>query len=181
MFFKEMKYQLRLPQPELLATDCYRGIMFYIISWGSHPCAYINVAHTDYKNKSYNEMNDLGTFCHGGFTYSETKIPITDIKGWYLGWDFAHPDDYIHYFGCDTTSSYKRWTTKELERECEKTIDNIIAMIDTNTTINAIHQHLDDARNCDGCPYSSATECVDKLLSDALEIINKLKEKGESQ
>lgn len=176
MYFKEMNYQLRLQQPELLAADSYRGITYYVISWGSHPCAYINVAHTKYKNMSYSEMNKLGVNCHGGFTYSESKMPVSDVEGWYLGWDYAHPNDYIHYFGCDASSNYKRWTTKELERECEKVIDSIIAAIDAETTIMAMRQHLDEERDCKGCPYINCDECVDRLLTDVLEMVLKMRE-----
>lgn len=96
-FIKPMEYTARRFEPTALATGEYRGLKFYVVSLGTHPCAYVNVAKTRFDGMSDDEMNDAGIECHGGFTYAESTLRVTDEKGWFVGWDYAHCEDWSGY------------------------------------------------------------------------------------
>ena len=61
---------------ELLYEDTYKDYNYYIMNYGSHPCAYIMIP---YNHKySYTDYNNIDDYIdvHGGFTYSEDHLII---------------------------------------------------------------------------------------------------------
>lgn len=124
-YIKEMVYTANTIKPERLFKGTYQGIDFYVLSLGTHPCAYIDVTNTSLNNKNY---YDIEVSCHGGLTYSRNYLATVDKKGWFIGWDYAH---YMDYLGCNLLlpdylqSNGKRWTTKEIIEECKNVIDQI--------------------------------------------------------
>lgn len=126
MEYKEMIYQSeRLVNPIILATDEYKGFPYYVVSNGTHPCAYVDVSGTKLHGMDYDEID---VFCHGGLTYSDKYLSGVDKTGWYIGWDYAHCDDWVGYY--DNSRSFmrkaNRWTTLEMIDECKDVIDQII-------------------------------------------------------
>lgn len=118
---KEMVYRpMRNSAPELLAAGAYRGLAYYVVSNGTHPCAYVNVADTRLEGLAYFSIKGLD--CHGGLTYAAERINAVNEKGWYLGWDYAHFGD---CFG--DSAQGKRYSTGEIVSECKKVIDVIAA------------------------------------------------------
>lgn len=123
----EMKYcEKRFKEAKVLENERYKGFKYYVISWGTHPCAYINVTDTIFEGLDDWTCN-IDLPCHGGITYSDIGIVTITRCGRYIGWDYAHYGDYS---GRCVTMSYiemgKRWTTKEIIAECEQTIDKLI-------------------------------------------------------
>lgn len=60
---KQMIYTLnRKNKGEILATGTYKNFKYYVVSYGTHPCAYVDVSNTLLANKDYHE-NDID--CHG--------------------------------------------------------------------------------------------------------------------
>lgn len=124
-YIKEMVYTANSIKPEILFKGTYQGIDFYVLSLGTHPCAYIDVTNTSLNNKNY---SDIDVSCHGGLTYSRNYLATVDKKGWFIGWDYAH---YMDYLGSNLLlpdylqSNGKRWTTKEIIEECKNVIDQI--------------------------------------------------------
>lgn len=125
MIFKEMEYTKdRLDSPVLLAEGRHLGYHWVILSFGTHPCAYVQITNEEhpYYLKQYdNEKVDISV--HGGLTYSRRylKIPDEDGKiaqyngGWWLGWDYAHGGDYIGYYdNNEVFKNEKRWTTNAI-------------------------------------------------------------------
>lgn len=118
---KEMVYGLR-KKCEVLYSGVYKGHKFAIINLWSHPTAYV-------ENKmgivDYNACLLDNVKVHDGFTYCDTGYWDEESKktSW-LGWDYAHYDDYI-YGG---TLSGKQWTTAEIYEEVKSVIDQIIAV-----------------------------------------------------
>ncbi len=131
--FKEMKYQENR-KIEVLAEGKYKNYQFYILNLGTHPTAYVEIPKTSklYKKTCY-ELYDNGIDIevHGGLSYSNNCLNLdTDKKeGWFIGWDYAHYDDYD---GCEIMyplslqSGGKKWTTKEILEEVFNVIDQII-------------------------------------------------------
>ena len=60
---KEMIYSAkRLNPPEMLADGEYKGFHFFVLSFGIHPCAYIDVTETDLKGKDYTKFFEGHSF-----------------------------------------------------------------------------------------------------------------------
>lgn len=101
-----------------------------IISLGSHPCCYVGVPKGHkYYNKGY---DGLQVDCHGGLTFASRDLwynPI-DIDLWWLGWDFAHCNDYyqkpaeIEALGLGMPGLHK-WTLEELRAEVKSVIKQL--------------------------------------------------------
>lgn len=119
---KEMIYEnKRLNPPEMLAAGTYKGIDYYILNMGTHPCAYIDVTSTPLNGVNYENI-DLE--CHGGLTYSREYLATVDKKGWFIGWDYGHYGDYMK-LSCMLPGELdgKQWTTKEILLEVKRVIE----------------------------------------------------------
>ena len=80
---------------QCLEHGTYKGFNYYIISYSSHPCCYIEIpeSHKYYK-KHYDDIYYDGDIeCHGGLTYSEDHLNILK-DSWFIGWDYAHYGDF---------------------------------------------------------------------------------------
>ena len=112
---------------KILCEGSYKGYNYKIVSYGTHPCAYIAC---EGKIKDLKSYNDFLIPVHGGATYfgclGTTKL--------YVGWDYAHGGDYHgtdHIFdGDEEMKSYvdskKKWTTEEILEEVYSAIDEIV-------------------------------------------------------
>lgn len=116
---------------EILATGTYKNFKYYVVSYGTHPCAYVDVSNTSLANKDYHE-NDID--CHGGLTYGRDYLSAVGTERangkWYIGWDYDHYGDYtsnpyINMFGIYRECE-KRWTTEEIVAECKNVINQIV-------------------------------------------------------
>ena len=117
---------------ELLLKGKYQGYEFYIMSLGTHPCAYVKLPENHpYYNMDYEDIPSIG--CHGGITYKDEFLqvgPDTLASGMFVGWDYAHCFDYT---GTDLDPLFKdlperdgkKWTTEEIYEEVKKVIENL--------------------------------------------------------
>lgn len=100
---KKMVYT-RSPKISTLARGECCGYKWKIISFGTHPCAYIFIPS---KHSLYGKSNiDLPV--HGGVTLTE-KFK----DDWCIAWDYAHAGDY--YAGLPLGG--KKWHTSEIIKE----------------------------------------------------------------
>ena len=74
---KQMIYSAVRTQPEQLAVGDYKGFDYYVLSMGTHPCAYIDVTDTDLNGK---DLCVIDLECHGGITYAEESLQTVDKK-----------------------------------------------------------------------------------------------------
>lgn len=132
---KEMVYTIK-DTKEVLYNGDYRGYNFYIVSYGIHPCAYIEIPKDhrwygkDYDDEELEKIN-----CHGGLTYADNLSHVLGkeaIRRWFIGWDYAHAGDFEGYYldsgWGKSFQNDKKWTTQEIYEEVEKVIDQIIAL-----------------------------------------------------
>ena len=137
ILMEEMIYTQECIAEVLYAGD-YLGYHFLIVSYGIHPCAYVEIPkghrwyEKDYSNKELENIE-----CHGGLTYSGklSKIFSNDESNqrWFIGWDYAHIGDFDGYclketWGREDFLNVKRWTTQEIFEEVKNVIEQIIKM-----------------------------------------------------
>ena len=126
MNMQEMIYQKNRIPPVRLADGVYRGVPFYVLSLGTHPCAYVDIAPL-----GLDAVDERDIDCHGGITYHHDYLATVDHEGNFLGWDYAHYMDYSGYFGAIHEYAFsfvKKWTTAEMVAECKNVIDQIVGM-----------------------------------------------------
>lgn len=126
---KEMVYRPMLKEREILDSGEYNGYKYYIVSLGTHPCAYVEVpeGHICY-GKCDNDAYDLDIDVHGGITFGNFGLKGVSDK-FLLGWDYSHYDDY--YFPMlPFLNGYegKRWTTEEMLEDVKSVINRLREM-----------------------------------------------------
>ena len=132
---KEMEYKPRFEAPVLLAKDFYKGYEYFVVSLGSHPCAYVALQEGQ---PYYNAINydDVDIYCHGGCTFVEKGYHNNtfgiDKRYTVIGWDYAHYNDFL---GSYLDNSYllscnevKKWTTEEMIEECKQVIGQLYVL-----------------------------------------------------
>lgn len=103
---------------ELLFNGKYRGYNFYIFSLGTHPTAYIEIPKNHcFYGKSWDEID---IYVHGGVTYAEDYL-LNIKNSWFIGWDYAHWDDYNYYL-----NNGKKWTTKQIYKHVKNAIQQLL-------------------------------------------------------
>ena len=140
---KEMVYR-PLKESETLYNSCqildesrYNGYHYMIVSYGTHPCAYVELpkAHGLYGRDVY-KFDDFPIVCHGGITFSLCEVGLFPLEhknhrvGFLICWDYNHYNDYHAYdidpakadriFRCD-----KKWTTEEILEEVKNVINQL--------------------------------------------------------
>ena len=119
-------YDITAKKPERVADGLYRGFHFYILTMGSHPCAYIDVGHSEFLADEIN--------CHGGITYGNNKLATVPEKSYFIGWDYAHNGDYLTFndrLAKEYGEPYRahKYTLSEIVKECTNVIDQIIVLL----------------------------------------------------
>lgn len=106
-----------------LARGSVDGYEFEVISYGSHPCAYVKVPkHHPFSFHQYLEIESVISV-HGGLTYSGER---GEHNGWWFGWDYAHCEDYTAALLGDMDG--KQWTTQEIVDACLDVISQFKAL-----------------------------------------------------
>lgn len=126
---KKMIYSSK-PKREILYEGKYNGYQFYILNFGIHPTAYIEIPkeHKLY-GKQFEKIYDMGIDInvHGGLTYSDSKL-LGNENSWFIGWDYAHYLDYEGYeidLPLELRTGGKKWTTEEIFEEVKIAIEQI--------------------------------------------------------
>lgn len=130
-----MIYRNPVGSRKVLFRGDVNGIEAAIVSYGSHPCAYIRV--TDELEKKIKEQDEYLNFAnngwplydlvlanpHGGFTFYGDLSFFDESETW-VGWDYAHAGDYVFY-GIEFDIYHKsehRWTTEEIFEEVKEVV-----------------------------------------------------------
>lgn len=76
---------------EILDEGYVHGYHYCIVSFGSHPCAYVEIP-KDHPCYGLN-YEQIKVSCHGGLTYSEKGIGSLFPDAFWIGWDYMHFGD----------------------------------------------------------------------------------------
>lgn len=111
---------------EILKQGKYLGYDYAIITLGRHPVAYVRVPKT---HKMYEkDYDNLNISVNGGLTYSDTMVTGVEKQGWWLGWDYAHCNDFTMWSLHDEFSSGKKWSIDEIFNEVKTAIKQLKGM-----------------------------------------------------
>ena len=110
-----MIYTKAKREPQVLHRGNCNGYDYCIVSFGSHPCAYIAAPKLEYFGYDFVQLD-----VHGGITYACYCPDLNYV--WSYGWDYAHAGD---YHGRETLRTKwalkgKKWTTEEILEDVEK-------------------------------------------------------------
>lgn len=122
-YYSDMIYKSKREE-QLLAEGIYKCIPYCVISYGTHPCAYIDLGRTRFDGADYWNDIYLPINVHGGFTYCETEV-FNYKNGWFLGWDYLHSGDYNGLESFLIQEGARKWTTEEIVAECKSVIDQL--------------------------------------------------------
>ena len=131
---KEMKPMIYNPKriKEILYEGDYNGYHFVIVSYGTHPCAYVEIPKDNKLYKiDYSDESLWDISVHGGFTFGDDLLHLGfEENRYFLGWDYAHCGDYAGY---DILFSFsgddKKWSTEEIYEEVKSVIDQLINFV----------------------------------------------------
>lgn len=123
---KEMEYKKHNGEInfEILDKGQEKGIYWWIVSYGSHPCAYLAIK----KRHEFfgKDTIDINLPVHGGITYSKSDYHFNPIclgdDFWIIGWDYAHYRDYSTIFN---NNQDKKWTIEEIKKEVMLAIEEL--------------------------------------------------------
>lgn len=118
---KKMEYQEH-GKMELLHDDIYKDYHYYILNLGTHPTAYVEIpeGHKLW-GVEYSNIKDIDV--HGGLTYSSKQLMHIKSNNWFIGWDYAHWNDYMVGI-----NEGKKWTTEEIIEDCKSVIEQVIKL-----------------------------------------------------
>lgn len=119
---KEMIYEAYRKEADILYDGCYRDYRFLVVSYGTHPCGYVELKEGQ-KYYGFEVYDDIDVDVHGGLTWAGK---LSFIDGWFIGWDYAHYEDFCGYD--DEREGSKKWTTQEIIDECKHAIDQLIEL-----------------------------------------------------
>lgn len=115
---------------KILQSGIYQGYSYKVISYGTHPCCYVEIPKGNILfKKDYLQEELRGINCHGGITFSDFRDFGKGSK-WYIGWDYNRLRDFngiylmpeLQEFG---HSKDKKWKTYELVQDCKKVIEQL--------------------------------------------------------
>lgn len=116
---------------EMLSEGTYKNYQYAIVSFGTHPCAYVKIpeGHRLYYICDEFDPKIESIRCHGGITCISTggilKGNVENYReGHWIGWDYLHPGDYeanMHPLG-------RKWTTKEILDDVKNVIKQLVQM-----------------------------------------------------
>jgi len=129
---KEMVYQADRTI-EVLDSGEIDGYGYYILSLGTHPTAYINLPEGHPAEKGVYDYDDVAIECHGGLPYGGAILNLPDgpIEGRFIGWDYAHYEDYIgsmSAFVAISSNAWRIWTTEKILAEVRYVIRQLKEM-----------------------------------------------------
>lgn len=106
----------------------YKGYKYVIVSYGSHPCAYVKVpSNSHICTMSWNSVEE-SIAVHGGITFHGNllHVGIGSLDDHYMGWDYAHCGD---YFLCNSyLSNGKQWELDEVKDNCIDVVKQLIKL-----------------------------------------------------
>lgn len=109
--------------PKVFERGGYKGYSYEIVSYGTHPCAYVEIPrnHRLFNIRYVDIKGDIDV--HGGITYSGDKY---ENLSWWIGWDYAHIGDFMSFERYGQVG--KQWQLSEIRDEVFNVINQLKLM-----------------------------------------------------
>lgn len=127
---EEMIYCEPLEERKILDSGEYEGYKYYIVSLGTHPCAYVEIPKGHkYYGKIDGDAYDLDIDVHGGITFGDWNLcGVSD--NYMIGWDYSHYNDFSYSFANVFVDDFghflgKKWTTEEILKDVKSVIHQV--------------------------------------------------------
>ena len=125
---KQMIYSSK-EKRECIALDEYKGYMFAVMNYGSHPCCYIRVKREDSFYEA--EKADIPLTVHGGrITFKQNSLKLSktqSISGRWIGWDYSGFGDQVLMPNSYVLNGHA-FTIEELIDDCMDVINQIVRL-----------------------------------------------------
>lgn len=109
---------------KVLEKNTHKGMEYLIVTYGSHPCCYVEIPKNHYLYKKHYGQDEIDNInCHGGITFSNKRNFGFGDK-YYIGWDYNHYGDYNKI--CNIGNNTKKWSIEELKIHCKSVISQIM-------------------------------------------------------
>jgi hypothetical protein len=133
VIFKEMVYSNEREIVEIIARNVYKGVEYFVVNIGIHPCAYV-VCEKEFLDKHRDEWGDIdGISVHGGVTYTGKLSSLSAFEGdpdledvYCFGWDYGHAGDWAGYLDDITNEGSRKYDTWMVVDECKSAIDQYL-------------------------------------------------------
>lgn len=121
----EMVYDF--DKPGILDEGELHGYKYMVVSYGSHPCAYVQVPEGHPLHGKHYDKIDIS--CHGGVTFAGNfcRHPsrfLIERDGYWIGWDYAHAGDFTVY--PEITMVGHRYTTQEVLEDVAQVVEQLV-------------------------------------------------------
>jgi hypothetical protein len=130
IIFNEMVYSSE-KHSEIIAHNWYKGVEYYVVNIGWHPCAYV-VCEQDFLVKYSGDYDELDCiYVHGGVTFIGQLKELSGFPGnenFCFGWDYGHAGDYEGFYM--NVASGRRYTTQMVVDECKNAIDDYLQVME---------------------------------------------------
>lgn len=154
---KEITYSNSMKNAYLADEGEYKGVKYFIIAGGIHPCAYV-MCDEKFVNKHKTDWGDLDCISvHGGVTWLEDADHLkghpNNYTGICFGWDYGHAGDWAGYHQDVENMVYEnhKYTLMEIQHECRSAIDQYL-----------IVKHMDEDDERDDSEISNKDEISDE-------------------
>lgn len=123
---------------DILHEGTYKHYTFLIVSYGTHPCAYVLIPFNHPLYNEYPVNHPLGKHniseikCHGGVSYSNKNGIFFNTalyrSGYWIGWDYNHCGVDFNASPYVSSDLGKHWTTEEIYEEVKSVVDQLIEL-----------------------------------------------------
>lgn len=118
------------PNVQCLEHGTINGFNYYIISYSSHPCGYVEIPKEHkFFGMDYDDIQwKHGIYAYGGLTFSRDSL-LSLKDSWFIGWDYAHSRDFynVNYRPDDYGQKH---SLDEIRQEAKNVIEQIININD---------------------------------------------------
>ena len=115
-------------EPGIVEKGTAHGFPYMVVTFGSHPCAYVAVderhpLHGVRYDGNYDLFDEIEV--HGGVTFTDRKPCFCEESNlWWIGWDYNHYRDYNarmmrDFPGYGMFEPLRKWTLHEILMDVE--------------------------------------------------------------
>ena len=125
IIYHNMVYQDTLKKPFILASGTHKGYYFWVVTYGTHPCAYVEIPETHpFYKKDFDELFDK-LDVHGGVSFAHFGLlDLIPNDVFIVGWDYSHCTDYNYKY--NTNRDADQWTVEYIIEEIYYAINQLI-------------------------------------------------------